>query len=66
MMEDCKKFFNKMEELKPYLVKFNKNGTIRSKTYLPNYTIKGKDCWPLIIIIQNKYIFLAKNGTCKA
>ena len=44
MMEDCKKFFNKMEELKPYLVKFNKNGTIRSKTYLPNYTIKGKDC----------------------
>ena len=44
MMEDCKRFFNKMEELKSYLVKFNKNGTIKSKTYLPNYAIKGKDC----------------------
>ena len=66
MVEDCKRFLNKMEELKPYLVKFNKGGIMKDNTYPPDCAVGGGDCQLVIIITHNEYIFLANDGICKA
>lgn len=51
-----------MKKLELYLVEFNKIGQIISKIHLSGCEI-GKDKRQLvIIIIQNKYIFLSNNG----
>ena len=55
-----------MKELKLYLVKFNKDGIIKNKIYQLDYTIRGEDCWPIIIITYNECTFLENNGICKA
>lgn len=44
MIEDYKRFLNKMKDLKLYLVEFNEYDTIKNKTYLLNYVIEGKNC----------------------
>ena len=66
MIEDCKRFLNKMEELKPYLVKFNENGTMKDKMYPPDCAVGGGDCQPVIIITYNECTFLTNDGICKA
>lgn len=55
-----KRFLNKIEELKPYLVKFNKDGIMKNKMYPSNYRVKDENCWPVFIIIHNDYIFFDK------
>ena len=44
MVKDCKRFLNKMEDMKSYLVEFNENGTIKDKTYLSDCKVEGEDC----------------------
>ena len=44
VIEDHKRFLNKMEELKPYLVKFNEDGIIKDKIYLPDCAVGVGDC----------------------
>lgn len=44
MIKDSKNFLNKIEKIKLFLVKFNKNGIIKNKTYLFDYVIKGENC----------------------
>lgn len=65
MLEDYKKFLNKMEKLNLYLVNFNKNSIIKDKTYPSECIIRDKNCWLISIITYNKYMFLANNGICK-
>lgn len=48
-----------IEELKPYIVKFNKNVTIKPKIYPLDCTIKNKNQWLIIIITYDKCIFFA-------
>lgn len=55
-----------MEELKPYLVEFNKNSIMKNKTYSSDCAVGVEDCQSVIIIIYNEYIFLANNSICKA
>lgn len=43
IIEDRKKFFNKMEELKLYLVEFNEDGTMKEKNYPANCIVGGSD-----------------------
>lgn len=43
IVEDCIKFFKKMQELKPYMVEFNQNCTMKPKVYSPNYVIEGEN-----------------------
>lgn len=40
VMEDCKNFFKKLEELKQYIVKFKKNSIIKLKIYTSNNVVK--------------------------
>lgn len=53
-----------MKKLKLYLIEFNENGIIIDKTNLSNCAIRSKDYWPVIIIIYNKYTFLANDNIC--
>lgn len=66
MVKDCKKFLNKIEELKLYLVEFHEDGTMKNKMYPPAYAVRSENCQSIIIIIYDEYIFLANDGICKA
>lgn len=50
-------FLTKIEELKLYIVKFNKNNKIKARIFLFNYIINDKKSFLKIIITYNKYIF---------
>lgn len=39
VVEDRANFLKKMEELKPFLVEFHEDGTMKSKVYLPNCVV---------------------------
>lgn len=39
VIEDCKRFLNKMEDQKPYLIEFNEDGTMKDKTYVLDCTV---------------------------
>lgn len=43
MVENCKRFLNKIEKLKLQPVEFNRNGTMKSKKYLTDYAVEGED-----------------------
>lgn len=61
IVEDHRTVFKRLEELKPYIIKFKKDSKIKPKIYSANCII-GKDKQQLIIvIIYNKYIFSANN-----
>lgn len=55
-----------MEELKPCIVESNKDGAIKSKVYPLDYAVRGNNWWPIIVITNNKCIFLANNRIQKA
>lgn len=66
IVEDFKNFLKKIEELKQYIVKFEKNGTIKNKIYLFNYVVYGNSCHSILIITHDEYIFSLNNGIQKA
>lgn len=53
IIEDRKKFLYKMEKLKLYLMKFNKDGIMKKKIYLANCAIEGSDYQLVIVITYN-------------
>lgn len=65
LIEDIKKFLNKIKNLKPYLIEFNKNDTIKDRIYVLNCIIVDEDYQLVIITTYNKYIFLINNSICK-
>lgn len=65
MVKNYKRFFNKMEELKLYLIGLDKNSKIIDKAYLFNCTIDSKNRWPVIVITHNKCTFFINNNICK-
>lgn len=66
VVEDCKNFLKKIEELKLYMFEFEKNVVIKDKIYLSDYTIHGNDYHLMIIITHDKYTFPANNRIWKA
>lgn len=54
IIEDCKVFFNKMEELKPYIVEFDGDGVIKPKVYLSDCAV-GDNNWQSIIMITHTF-----------
>ena len=55
-----------MEELKPYIVEFDKNGAMKPKVYSADCAIGGNNRQPVIIITHDKCTFSANNGIQKA
>lgn len=62
IVKDHKIFLNKIEELKLYIVEFDKDGIIKSKVYPLEYIVKSKDQKPIIVITYNKCICSTNNG----
>lgn len=50
-----------MKRLKQYIVEFEENSTIKDKIYLSDYIVYSNNCYLIIVIIYNKYIFFANN-----
>lgn len=44
VIEDQKIFLRRIEELKPYVVEFENDRTIKPKIYLSDCAVDGKDC----------------------
>lgn len=66
MVEDWKNFLIKIEDLKFYIIKFEKNNKMKPKTYYLSDCVIRSNNWQLtIIIINNKYIFFANNSIWK-
>lgn len=61
LVKNFANFLKQMKELKPFLVKFNKDNIMKSKVYLPNCIIKGRNFWSIMIITYDEYIFFAKD-----
>lgn len=66
VVEDRKAFLEKMEELKPHMAEFNKNGEIKPKVYSSDCKIGGNNWRPIIVITYNECTFSANNGIWKA
>lgn len=54
-------FLKKLEELKPFLVEFNKDGIIKSKIYPSNCIVGSENSRLIIVITYNVCIFLAND-----
>ena len=55
-----------MDDLKPYVVEFEKDGTIKSKVYPQNCMVGGDDRRPIIIITHDKCTFSSNDGIRRA
>lgn len=57
MVEDCKKLLNTIKNLKPYLVEFEENRSIKIKKYLDDCIIEGDKCYLVIVTTYDKCKF---------
>lgn len=63
IVNNCKNFLKKIEEFKPYVMKFEKDDIMKLKVYPSSCIIKEDKCRPTIIIIpHDEYIFSINNG----
>lgn len=66
IVKNCKNIFRKIEELKPYVIEFKKEGIMKSKTYFFNCKVRSDDHQPINIITHNKYIICVNNRVQRA
>lgn len=63
MVTDQENFLHKVtEKLKPYLVKFKKDETMKKKTYIFDCAMGGDQRCLVIMITHNECTFSANNG----
>ena len=55
-----------MEELKPYMVKFDENGAMKPEVYSSDCAVKEENRRPIIIITHDDCTFFANDGVRKA
>ncbi len=55
-----------MKEFEPYLVKFEKDITMKAKTYPSDCKLKGEQRRPIIVIPYDEYTFLSNDDIRKA
>ena len=66
VVEDRKNFLKKMEELKPYMIEFEEDGTIKAKTYPSDCVVGGPNRRPIVVITHDECTFSANDGIRKA
>ncbi len=66
VVEGCKNFLTKIEELKPYVVEFEEDGTMKPKAYPFDCAVGGDECRPIIVITHDECTFSANNGIQRA
>ena len=66
MVENRERCLKKMEELKPYMVEFNEDGTMKDKEYPFDCAVGGEVRRPIIVITHDVCTFSANGGIRKA
>lgn len=66
VVEDRNKFLKMMEELKPFIVEFESNGSMKPKKYPPGCIVGGDKRHPIIVITHNECTFSANDGKRRA
>lgn len=54
VVEDRANVLKKMEDIKPYIVEFFKNGAMKLKVYPSDCAVGGENCGPIIVITQDR------------
>ena len=62
VVEVRKNFLKKMEELKPYIVEFEEDGTMKAKTDPSDCAIGGPNRRPIVVITHDECTFFANNS----
>ena len=57
VVEDCQRFLKIMEDLKPYMVEFEANGTMKPKVYPEDCVVGGDKRQPIIMITYDECMF---------
>ena len=66
MVEDHERFLKTIEELKPYMVEFNKNGIMKDKEYPLDCAVGRVIRQPITMITNDECMFSANDGIRKA
>ena len=66
VVEDQNNFLTRMEDLKPYMVEFEEDGTMKPKIYPSDCAVGGNDRRPIIVITHDECTFSANDGIRKA
>lgn len=66
MVEDQNYFLIKIEELKLYMIEFNKDSTIKAKDYPIDYAVESEKRRLIILITYNECTFSANDRVQKA
>lgn len=62
MMEDQNNFLSRIEDLKLYMVRFEKNSIMKPKIYSFDCAVGGNNCRPIIVITHNKCTLFANDS----
>lgn len=54
-----------IKKLNLHLIKFEEDNKIKNINYLLNYKVKSNKYQSIIIITNNKYMFLSNDSICK-
>ncbi len=66
VVEDCNNFSRLMDELKPYTVEFEEDGTMKPKKYPLDCEVEGEERRPIIVITHDECTFSANDGVRRA
>lgn len=65
IVNDYIKFLTKIKEMKLYFLEFKKDDIIKEKDYFFNWVVGNENCWPIIVISYDEYIFSANDDIWK-
>ncbi|KAI1002517.1 hypothetical protein K3495_g5683 [Podosphaera aphanis] len=60
------RFFTEMDNLGPYLVEFEADGSIKNKIYPAGCQVDGENCRPINVITHDECTFSADDGLSRA
>lgn len=66
VVKDRNNFLEMMKDLKPFMVEFESDGSMKPKEYLPNCAVGGDERRPIIVITHNECTFSANDGKRQA
>ena len=66
VVKDRNQFLKVMEELKPFMVEFESDGSMKPKDYPPGCIVGGEERRPIIVITHDECTFSANDGKRQA
>ena len=66
IVKDYKDFLKRLDKLKPYMVEFEEDGTMKPKIYPFDCAVRGDKRRPIIVITHDECRFSANDGIRRA